>query len=323
MKRRSMKFTLGLVAFASLFCVASTGAVAQYPEKPVSITVPFGPSGSTGLSVNQLIPYLSKYLGQRAVMINKGGAGGRIGATEAYRAKPDGYALLAHNLPTIILGELVFNAKYEVDKYVQIYGWIEEPLLIAVNKDSPYKTFKDLMAAAKQKDISASIVGFGTTSHVLSAMLKKIGLKHRPIPFGSGSKAVKALLGNNADFGMPGAVSGQPHVDSGRIRVLAVTAEKPVASYPGVPTLKELGYSVGLSMYRGLMAPPGTDAGIAKKLAEAMDKAVRDPEFLEMSKKAGQPVVPMKTSEWQKVIQKSVEELKQIAPAMKADMAKK
>jgi tripartite-type tricarboxylate transporter receptor subunit TctC len=180
-----------------------------------------------------------------------------------------------------------------------------------------------LLAAGKEKEITAAIVGFGTTSHVLSAMLRKAGLKHRVIPFGSGSKAVKALLGGNADFGMPGAVSGQSHANDGRIRVLAVTADKPVVSYPGIPTAKQLGYPIELNMYRGLMGPPGMDENISKKLADAMEKAVNDPEFQAAAKKSGYPIVPMNTAEWKRVIQKSFEDLKKIAPDMKADMAKR
>jgi len=323
--KKNKRLVLGLfsvITIALFLCAYSTAAIAGYPSKPVSVIVPFGPSGSTGTSVNQIIPYLSKYLGQKVIMVNKGGAGGRIGATEAYKAKPDGYTLLAHNLPTAILGQLVFNAKYDMNKFVQIYGWVKEPVVLAVHKDSPFKTFDDLMAAGKKEEISCAIVGFGATSHVLSASLKKAGLKHRIIPFGSGSKAVKALLGKNADFGLPAAISSKPHYDDGRIRVLAIASEEPFYSYPGIPTFKQLGYDIELSMYRGLMGPPGMDESIVKVLAAAMEKALKDPEYLEMAKKSGEPIMPMNTAKWKDVIQNSFAELNKIAPDMKADMAK-
>jgi tripartite-type tricarboxylate transporter receptor subunit TctC len=323
------KLTLGLILFLSLTLAGGiwgtpASAADKYPSKPVVITVPFGPSGTTGLSVTLLTPFLTEALGQRVVAVNKAGAGGRIGATEVYRTEPDGYTLLAHNLPTIILGQLVFNAKYDVRKFTQIYGWVKEPRVVAVHKDSPYKTFADLIKASKEKELSASVVGFGVTDHVQSVQLKKIGLNHRIIPFGSGGKAVNALLGKNVDFTLPAAMSAKPHVDDGRIRVLAVTSAEPFSEFPGVPTLKSLGYE-NLVLYttRGLMGPPGMDPKIVKILADAMDKAVNSSKFLEEAKKTGEPVEPMKTEEWKKVIDESFVEVEKIAADMKADMAKK
>lgn len=325
---RNKKMVFGLSVFLVVIMVAGpwgvpASAADKYPSKPVVIIVPFGPSGTTGLSVTMLTPFLSEALGQRVVAVNKSGAGGRIGATEAYRAKADGYTLLAHNLPTIVLGQLVFNAKYDVRKFTQIYGWVKEPRVVAVQKDSAYKTFADLLKASKEKELSASVVGFGVTDHVQSVQLKKIGLNHRVIPFGSGGKAVNALLGNNVDFSLPAAMSAKPHVDDGRIRILAVTSDEPFSEYPNVPTLKSLGHS-NLVLYttRGLMGPPGMDPSIAKTLADAMDKAVNDPRFLTEAKKTGEPVVPMKTEEWKKVIDDSFVEVEKITADMKADMAK-
>lgn len=318
-----LSFFLLVILMVGIWGV-SASAADKYPTRPVTIIVPFGPSGATGLSVNSLTPFLSEALGQRVVAVSKKGAGGRIGATEAYRAKPDGYTLLAHNLPTAILGQLVFNAKYDMKKFVQIYGWVKEPRVVAVHKDSPHKTFDDLMKAAKEKELTASVVGFGVTDHVLSVLLKEAGLKHRIIPFGSGGKAVKALLGKNADFSMPAAISAKPHYDDGRIRVLAVTSEDRFSAYPGVPTLKELGYkNIVLYTTRGLMGPPGLDPAIAETIAKAMDKAVHNPEFLKAAKKSGAPIVPMNTREWKKVIDEGFAAVEKIAPAIKADMAKK
>jgi tripartite-type tricarboxylate transporter receptor subunit TctC len=322
------KLTLGLILFLSLTLTGGiwgtpVSAADKYPSKPVVIIVPFGPSGTTGLSLTLLAPYLTEALGQRVVVVNKAGAGGRIGSTEVYRAEPDGYTLMAHNLPTIVLGQLVFNAKYDVRKFSQIYGWVKEPRVVAVLKDSPYKTFADLLKASKEKELSGSVVGFGVTDHVLSVQLKKIGLNQRVIPFASGGKAVNALLGKNVDFTLPAAMSAKPHVDDGRIRLLAVSSDEPFSEFPGVPTLKSLGYK-NLVLYttRGLMGPPGMDPKIVKILADAMDKSINDPRFLEDAKKTGEPVVPMKTEEWKKVIDECFVEVEKIAADMKDDMAK-
>ena len=133
---RKLAMGLSFFLFVTLVIGAwgiTASAADKYPTRPVTIIIPFGPSGSTGLSVNRLTPFLSEALGQRVVAVSKKGAGGRIGATEAYRAQPDGYTLLAHNLPTAILGQLVFNAKYDMKKFVQIYGWIKEPRVVAVS----------------------------------------------------------------------------------------------------------------------------------------------------------------------------------------------
>jgi len=322
------KLTVGGVLFLSLVLAGSmwgtpASAADKYPSKPISIIVPFGPSGTTGLSVTLLAPYLTEALGQRVVAINKAGAGGRIGATEVYRAEPDGYTLMAHNLPTIILGQLVFDGKYEVRKYSQIYGWVKEPRVVAVHKDAPYKTFADLLKASKEKELSGSVVGFGVTDHVQSLQMKKIGLNHRIIPFASGGEAVNAVLGKNVDFTLPAAMSAEPHVKDGRIRLLAVTSDEPFPVFPGVPTFKSMGYG-GLVLYttRGLMGPPGMDPKVVKLLADAMDKSINNPKFIEDAKKTGEPVVPMKTEEWKRVIDESFVEVEKIAADMKADMAK-
>ncbi len=324
------KSTLGLSVLLTVSLVlamwgSSDIAQAKYPTKPVTIIIPFSPGGSTDIAVRRLQPFLSKALGATVIAQNKKGAGGRIGATEAFRAKPDGYTLVAHNIPTIVMGELLFNPPYSAKKMVPIGAWISSPKIVVVHKDSPYKKFQDLVKASKQKELKVAIVGFGTTDHLVSVLLKEnAGLKHRAIPFGSGGKAVKAVLGKHTEIATPTSVSGKPHFDAGRVRVLAVCSAEPIAGYEAIPTFKQLGYNpAGLSVETGLMGPPGMDENIAKILASALQKAVKDPKYLEMAKKADEPLKIMSREQWKARIEETFSIVRGYLSDLKADMKKK
>jgi len=324
------KSTLGLsvlliVSLVLGMWVSSGIAQAKYPTRPVTIIIPFGPGGSTDIAVRRLQPFLSKALGVTVIAQNKKGAGGRIGATEAFRAKPDGYTLVAHNMPTIVMGELLFNPPYSAKKMVPIGAWISTPKIVVVHKDSPYKTFQNLVSAAKQKELKLAIVGFGTTDHLVSILLKEnAGLRHRAIPFGSGGKAVQAVLGKHTEIGTPNTVSGKPHFDAGRVRVLAVCSAEPAAGFEGIPTFKQLGYNPeGLSVETGLMGPPGMDENIAEILAKALQKAVKDPKYLEMAKKADEPLKIRSREQWKAQIDETFSTVRSYLSDLKADMAKK
>jgi len=322
-KRVGCVLSLFLITFFILN-TASSPASAQdnYPRKPVIIIVPFGVGGSADIAARHLQPFLAEALGTSVIIQNKPGAAGRIGTAEVYRSRPDGYKLLAHHLPTIIMGQLLYNAPYDTRKFSQIYGWVSESMVIAVTSDSPYTSFADLLEASKQKQLTASVVGVGGSGHLQSILLKQVtGLDHRMIPFGSGGKAINALLGKNTDFGLTAGVSTQSHFDSGRVRVLAIHSDEPVAGYENVPTFKQLGYeSMTLNMQLGLMGPPGMDNNIVDILCKSMKKAVSDPRFIEEARASGENLKPMNRPEWEAYITSVSNQVESLLPLIKAEM---
>ena len=214
-------------------------------------------------------------------MENVVGAGGNVATTRVAKSAPDGYTILAHSSAYAVNPTLIPNAGYDGEKdFIPLAIVASQPNFIVVHADFPAKTLAELMARAKTDKLAFASAGNGTTPHLtgenLFKLRAKVDITH--IPFKGGGPAAAAVLGGQPPVGVIAGSAPLPHIKAGKIRALAVSSARRVASLPDVPTLGELGYP-GMEDYTwvGFFVPAGTPPDIAQKLNDAIVRVANDP----------------------------------------------
>lgn len=274
---------------------AVSGALAAYPDKPIRLVVPFAPGGGTDLVARTLAVGMGKELGQQVIIDNKPGAGTIIGSDSVAKSPADGYSIViatfAHAVNPSMVPKLPFNAE-KAFAPITLIG--KGPNVLVVRADSPYKSVKDLLAAAKAKPgkLNYASQGNGTSAHLAGEMftnLAKVEMTH--VPYRGAGPAITDLLGGQVDmiFGTAAAVSA--FVDSGKLRAIGVTTATPSEAFKGVPPIAQdvPGYQV--ESWYGLYAPAGTPADVITRLSAAARKAAHAPEFSRKIEQEGLSVV--------------------------------
>ena len=283
------RFATISLGFGLALTAAVAGAVAQqdYPTRPIQLMVAFPPGGSTDIGARVVASIAEKDLGQPMVVVNKGGAGGQVGWTELVRQRPDGYYIGVINLPatnTVILDperKAIFTEK----DFTPIINQVLDPGVIWVKADSPHKTLKDLIDAAKKdpSTIRAATTGILSDDHLAILMTEEAapGAIFRIVHLEGGAAQFKEGMAGNIDVAFDNVGGIVPRVKSGEIRALAVTDEVRSKFLPDVPTMKELGYpTVISSSTRGIAAPKNTPAPIIDKLRDVLKKAMESPDHV-------------------------------------------
>lgn len=304
---------------ASLFIAgAESPAAEKFPSREITLVVQFAPGGSVDLTARALADQLKKELGIPVVVENRSEAGGVKGALDVYKAKPDGYLLLANLLPRNAQTEVIYKPPYKLLEMTSLAGFHKMYQLVAVQKDSPHKTLKDLIDVSKKKSLNAAITGMGSGSHLLAMILKrKLGMDLEVVPFKGSAPAITALLGGNADFAPTDILTAYLHKD--KLRPLAVFSEKRLAKFPDVPTIKELGYVTvdpeAAVSTQGVSGPPGLRPETRNILSAALARAIKNPDLVERVEQMGPNILYLSGPEFHAVAQSSfklVEEYKDI-----------
>ncbi len=288
------------ILIAAALAFAGT-ALAQdpYPSKPVSVVVPFSPGGISDVIGRPFVHALGKALKQSFIVENKPGAGGGVGMAYAARAKPDGYTLMValSSISAIPASDRLFGRppSYEIKQFTPIALISADPAFLVVRTDSPWKSVKELVDAAKARPggIPYGSTGNYGTMHVgMEMFAHAAGIKMNHIPYGGGGQQVAAILGSQVDAitQLPATLAG--HIAGGKLRPLATFAPSRVAAYPDVPTMKELGYGeVEYYVWTGFFAPAGTPPDIIATLRRGARETMRDPEFVNAMDKLKAPIV--------------------------------
>jgi tripartite-type tricarboxylate transporter receptor subunit TctC len=286
---------VAIVVLTLTALVSRVAAQEPYPSRPISIVNPFPPGGIADLTGRPLAATLERLLKQPVVIVNKAGAAGAVGAQFASVAKPDGYTLLIALVSISSTPEVdklfARPATYTRDQFVGIARLNADPPILAVN--GPWKTLKELVDDAKKRpgEITFASSGPYGASHLpLEMFLQAAGLKMRHLPTTGGAPATTAVLGGHAQLWASPPALAAPHIEAGKMRALATWGATRLAAFPGVPTLRELGYDVEYYIWTGLFAPRGVSAGIVQTLRDATRKAVEDPEFKSAMEKAKTPM---------------------------------
>lgn len=273
-----------VAAFAATVAMGLAAAHAAFPDKPIKLVVPFAPGGGADLIARTLAVELSKELGQSVFVENKPGAGTIIGSDIVAKSAPDGYTLLVSSIAHSVNPSLMEKLPYSTEKdFVPVSMVVRSPNVLVVRADSPYKSVKDIIDAARARpnQLSYASPGNGTSSHLAGALfadLAKVQIQH--ITYKGSAPALTDLLGGQTDilFGTSGSIG--PFVDNGKLRALAVTSATRSSAYPKVPTMIEAGVPGYVSEgWYGLHAPAGTPAAVIQKLNAATRKAAQSEFF--------------------------------------------
>ncbi len=275
------KIVLGIAAalFSSLVLAQA------YPSKPIRMVVAFPPGGPVDIVARLISPKLTDALGQSVVIENVGGGGGNIAAGRVAKSAPDGYTVLAHSSAYAVNPALLGNPGFDAEKdMIPIAVVASQPNLIIVHADFPAKTLAELLQMAKREKLAFASPSSGTTPHLTAENLFKVHAKVdiTHVPFKGAGPAIAAVLGAQPPIGSMAGAAPMPHVRSGKVRALAVSSSKRLASLPDVPTLGELGYR-GMEDYTwvGLFVPAGTPSEVVQKLNDAVLRAVQSPDLKE------------------------------------------
>jgi tripartite-type tricarboxylate transporter receptor subunit TctC len=284
MMSRSLRALAG--AFLSAALPLAAGAQSDYPSKPVTMIVPFPPGGVADITARPVAEAMGRYLQQPVIVENKAGAGGGVGMQYVARARPDGYTVLLALSSISIIPEadkvLGRDPMFQLGQLVPIARFTADPTVLAVRADSPWKSVKDMLDAARSAPGAIPYGSSGNygTMHVPMEMLSAAsGTRMLHVPYTGAGPAVVALLGGSVDALSTGPSSVMGHVKGGKVRILASWGERRHPALPDVPTLKELGYDAQFSQWTGLFVPAGTPEPVIARLREAAKFAVDDASF--------------------------------------------
>jgi len=274
------------ILFVLSLIVALPIHAADFPTKEVQIIIPWAAGGATDLIFRALAATTGKYFGKAVVVVNRPGGGGAVGYTEAAQAKPDGYTLVSAVTPLTILPHQVTTA-FTYKNFDGIINVVDDPSMFLVRSDAPWKSLKEFLDYAKKNPdmITVGNSGAGGGVHLVAlAFERAAGVKFNHIPFSGGGPSVTALLGGHINAVSVSPPEGIEHVKVGKLKIIALFAEKRFEMFPDVPTVKEQGIDFVMGMWRGLVAPKGTPPDAIKKLHDAFRQGMDDPVFKKNAK---------------------------------------
>lgn len=271
--------------FALALAVTGATAFAQtaYPNKPIRLVVPFPPGGGTDLIARTVAQRLTDTLKWTIVIDNRPGAGGNIGVDTVAKAAPDGYTLVIGQTSNLAVNPTLYpKLPYDPTKdFAPVVVLSSSPIVIAVAAQSPFKTFADVVTAAKKKPktITLGYSGNGTVAHLSSELAQKTaGIELQHIPYKGASQAMTDVMSGQVDLYMSSVPTLLGHVRDQKLRALAVTSIKRSGELPDTPTLAESGYKdFDAVTWFGILAPAGTPADVVRTLNTEFNKALRDP----------------------------------------------
>jgi tripartite-type tricarboxylate transporter receptor subunit TctC len=313
-----MRMFVGLVAAAVLALAGSQARAQDYPSKPIKIIVPFAPGGIVDTAARIVGQKLQEAWGQQVVIDNRPGGNGFIGVMAAAKSPPDGYTLLMAHTGEFAINPAVFpNVPYELERdFTPITMINESPSVIVVNANAPYKTMQELIAAAKANPgkIGVSIPGNGTIQHLIVEWTGlATGAKFLSVPYKGGAPAITATAGGEVPAGSAAMGSAMPHIQSGRVRVLAVTTGERSSFNKDWPTLIESGAAgVQSSIWAGLFAPKGVPQPIIDKIHAELVKVLAMPDVKAKFAAGGGATRAMTPAEFAALIRKEATAFKDI-----------
>ncbi|EGP48056.1 Bug family tripartite tricarboxylate transporter substrate binding protein [Achromobacter insuavis] len=319
MKYRTLAAAL-LATLAAGF--AGSAGAASWPERPITLIVPFPAGGGTDTFARPLAQQLTMQLGQSVVIDNKGGAGGTVGAGVAAKARPDGYTFFMGGAHHALAPSLYKSLNYNIQKdFVPVALVAQPPQVVVINATKlPVKTLQEFIAYAKQHpgDVNFGTAGKGSTHHLAGELFAmQTGIKLVDVPYQGAGPMLTALIGGQVDLAFDGLGSSSGHIRSGAIKPLAVAADQRSPSLPDVPTAAEAGVpNYVVSTWYAIWAPAGTPQEAVDRMTAEITKALNTPKIKETWESNGTSVptltgpafgkfVDSEVARWAKVVSDS------------------
>ena len=288
MRKNRYFLCIALLAASSAVCAqpTSTGSGQAYPNKPIRIIVPFPPGGANDIAARTLNTRLPALLGQNLIIDNRAGAGGNVGAEIASKAPPDGYTLLMANNSLITNASLYRKLPYDPFRdFIPISMTATSPNMVVSHPQLPARSVKELVALAKSKpgELIYGSPGPGTSSHLAGELFKaRTATNIVHVAYKGAGPLMVDQIGGHIMLSFTAPIVSKPHIDSAKLRAIAVTSEKRWAGLPNVPSVAESGYP-GFDVYVwvALFAPAGTPRPIIDKIAADVTKTLESQEIKE------------------------------------------
>ena len=313
-----IKFGKSLVTAAAALAVAlnAGSALAEYPEKPINVIVPWGAGGDSDLTTRIWADAMEKELGTPVVVINKAGGGGVIGTTSAANAKKDGYTLVNAGLSNVLVTPNFSSTPYDFDSFQPIVKLSSVPLAVVVPADSPYKTFEEFVAGAKAGTVTQGSWGAASSGTVLANIIAdQAGYEPKYVHANTTAESMVQVIGGHIDSAVSFPPAFGPHVESGRARVLAINTK--MDAYPDAPTFADLGIKGNLEGWSGIFAPKGVPEEVVQKLIAASTKVMEDPKVRQAFENMGATVDYRHGDEWVQDMMATYDIMKDAAAKMK------
>lgn len=311
-------FALSTVLLSAALGLGHSSLMAQpYPSKPIRLVVPFPPGGLIDSMARLITPSLSKELGQPVVIENKPGVGGGIGAAEVTKAPADGYTLLMASPPLTISPAIYKALPYKPADIQPVAMFGQLPNVLMVHPESGINSVADLVARAKAKPniLNYASNGNGTSLHLSAELLKsQAGVHIVHIPYRGTALANVALMSKEIDLMFDNLPPALPHIQSGKLKALAVTTSKRNPALPNVPTMQELGYpKFEVSAWFGLAVMRGTSAEITGKLQDALRKVIAQKDVATAITARGVSIEFMNAAQMESFMKTDAERWQQVA----------
>lgn len=277
-----MRFSIARrVAMGLALALGMTGtAMAEFPERQITLVIPFAAGGSTDVVGRIVADKMSAALGRQVIVQNVGGAGGSLGAQQVAKADANGYTILMGTVATHALNPLILKQKpYDpVDDFAPVSLLVLVPNVLAVNPELSVDTVQELIDLSKTQPLAYASSGNGTPLHLSGALFNAMaGTDLTHIPYKGSGPALTDVLGNQVPVIFDNLPSASGHISSGKLRALGVTTAKRAASFPDIPAIAETLPGYETYTWNALFAPAGTPPDVVAKLNEAAREAMKDP----------------------------------------------
>jgi len=283
MQRRTFKAAIGLALTLTALAMPQWASAQAWPTKqPIKMVAVFPPGGSVDQVARILAQQLSVQIGQSVIVENRGGASGAIGTAAVAQSAPDGYTFAVvfdtHGVNPSLNPHLPYDTKKDLVPLVLVGT---SPMVLATHVNSEYKTFKDVVDAAKaKKNVSFGSISNGSLGHLAMALLgKEANVEWTHVPYKGGGPLMSDAISGHVPLSIASVFVTKPHIDSGRMRPLAVTTSKRAADLPNVPTVAENGYpGFEAPAWWAVLAPAKTSPDIVKRMNDELNKVLKNPD---------------------------------------------
>lgn len=319
MKRRFFKLICmaGVLAATSVLFLGLGPAQAKFPEKPITLIVPWSPGGSGDMTCRILAAQMEKELGKPVVVKNMPGAGSLVGAKALVDAEPDGYTLGFLGISAAI-AQYTSVSPVMMNEYKPVSGVINPPLFLLVNSKTPWETLEEFVDYAKENPgkIKNGNAGAGVIDHLYSSEFARVaGVEFTQVPFKGWGPSLSALAGGHVDSMFVAIGPAKAMISAGKIRAVAIAGEERHPSYPDIPTMKEGGVDITMPFWESIVVPAETPDEIVAILDDAIRKAFEDPATQKKIKDSGLDVSYMDTEGISALREESDENIKGMVEA--------